>query len=276
MALDLLAIDRTQDLSIRGAFDEHILWWRDGTKLILRVFAIADLAISTHLQLTQMDAAGNVLAPPAPPPIQYHDSFRYFRLAQVSDDLAESFRNMYLAFELALSSLYPRQRREGEGAWLRRALTNVNTTIGLSNAFTPSTPDIVTEIYDSIYVNVRCALFHAKHGQSRATPHSLQNREKIAEAHDKLSQVVLLLARNWAPSSGGGIVTAAGFALQAARIFGSAAVIVSEHGGTARVEEVLEGPEYRDHVTLPSRHAPQLGNPGLEFLVAVGKADLSP
>src|SRR5690242_20068730 len=28
-ALDILSIDRTHDLSIRGAFDEHVVWWRN-------------------------------------------------------------------------------------------------------------------------------------------------------------------------------------------------------------------------------------------------------
>jgi len=238
------------------------------------VFAVSDLAIYTQVQLTRMAAAGNVLPGPPPPVTQYHDSFRYFRLAQVSDDLVESFRNMYLAFELALSSLYPRLGGEREGDWLKRALTAANTGTPLSNAFTPSTTDIVSEIFDSIYVNVRCALFHAKYGRPRATPHSLPDRVKVADAHDKLSRIVLLLASNWSPSSSGGCITSAGFSLWASGFLGSAVVIVSEQVGSARVEEVLDGPEYRDHITLPSPYAPGLASPSLEFLVGIAQLGL--
>jgi hypothetical protein len=38
---------------------------------------------------------------------EHHIGFRFFRLAQVTDDLYDAYRNMYLAFEVLLSSRVP-------------------------------------------------------------------------------------------------------------------------------------------------------------------------
>lgn len=45
---------------------------------------------------------------------QHHIGFRYYRLAQSTEDLYDGFRNMYLAFEVLLSSKYPKVRGEQE------------------------------------------------------------------------------------------------------------------------------------------------------------------
>jgi hypothetical protein len=57
------------------------------------------------------DKKGNVVSPVLSPP-RHHIAFRFFRLAQTSDDLFDAYRNMYLAFEALLSTKHPKPAAE--------------------------------------------------------------------------------------------------------------------------------------------------------------------
>jgi hypothetical protein len=52
-------------------------------------------------------------------------------MSEITDDLFDAFRNVYLALESLLNRLQPKTPGEREGPWLRRALTLVHETAGL-------------------------------------------------------------------------------------------------------------------------------------------------
>jgi hypothetical protein len=59
------------------------------------------------MRAVHKDAAGNIIPPPPRPPATWHESMRYFRLAQVTDDLFDAYRNLYLALVSLLTKLAP-------------------------------------------------------------------------------------------------------------------------------------------------------------------------
>ena len=56
-------------------------------------------------------ATGATATPP------WHSSMRYFRMAEVTDDLFDSFRNTYLALESLLSEIEAMQQRSNGRGW---------------------------------------------------------------------------------------------------------------------------------------------------------------
>lgn len=137
--LDILSVIGKDNLLIRNGGDEYLIWWREESKQILRVVTLC--RYSTEVRIS--------FANDQPPQPIYHESFRYIRLAQITDDLFDAYRNMYLALELLVSTISPKARQESERNWLKRVIG--------------SSPDYCTErrIVEEIY-KVRCDLFHAK------------------------------------------------------------------------------------------------------------------
>ncbi len=155
--LDLLAVQGKAHLSTRNASDECLLWWRESSVQVLRVISVNTLSVTVGIPtVTVTDQHGNVVPQPPVPAIIYHESFRYIRLSEVTDDLFDAFRNMYLAFEALLEHVAPRQINEREGAWLKRALATVDRSTSLSKAYISTTGNIVEDIYKEIYVYIRC------------------------------------------------------------------------------------------------------------------------
>jgi hypothetical protein len=123
----------------------------------------------------------------------YHTAYRYFRLSQVTDDLFDAYRNLYLAFELLLSSLFPKIN-ERELDWLERALSQINQNILTSTMGVTS--NVVQATIDQIYKDARLPLFHAKDGRDYYSPHGqIEKRRVVSEALIKLTRIFLLLAK---------------------------------------------------------------------------------
>jgi hypothetical protein len=164
--LDLLSVRGLQDAVIHDAEDEHSLWWTEQVGLVVR-------DVSTNLiklrvgpaTLTVRDADGNAVPPRPPMPPRHHIAFRYFRLAQTTDDLFDAYRNMYLALEVLLSEQTPVAKGQWEQDWLRAALTNAMTTIPLNDLRPGFATDPVGSVINAIYKDARLPLFHAKTGR---------------------------------------------------------------------------------------------------------------
>jgi hypothetical protein len=103
--LDMLSIGCAIDVVTRDAADEYLAWWVDSGE---RVIAIIDTGTSTFSSKITLSTPGSTRTPALMPPPVRHPGLRFFRLSQTSEDLFEAFRNMYLAFELLLSSRYPK------------------------------------------------------------------------------------------------------------------------------------------------------------------------
>lgn len=194
--LDLLSMTGKKDLATRDSSEEYIAWWVDNGKKILSYNTTLTSSFSVENPTIQVqDKNGNIIPPIIISP-NYHLAFRYYRLAQVSDDLFDSFRNMYLAFESLLSSKYLKTK-EREIDWLKNSLIKSESTLQLQRFVPEGTPSCVDYIIETIYEKARLPLFHAKDGKTKFIPTDLTNRKTIALALSLLTKIVIQMAEIW-------------------------------------------------------------------------------
>jgi hypothetical protein len=123
---------------------------------------------------------------PEPNPLVWHESFRYFRLSQITDDLFDAYRNAYLALESVLSSIAPQPTNpagkvtEREGDWFKRALIEADKIVPLASVVPSGIADPVQRLFDELYVNMRSAMSHAKSGR-RVREHSSERRRRTQQ-----------------------------------------------------------------------------------------------
>jgi hypothetical protein len=104
---------------------------------------------------------------------------------------------MYLAFELLLSSRYPKNQRY-EIDWLRDSLSAASRDVLLQDLAPPAHPSPVEFVIDAIYGNARLPLFHAKDGKTYFVPSPDEsNRATIKAALAKLTIIVIRMADSW-------------------------------------------------------------------------------
>lgn len=217
--LDLLCISGIANLSIHRASDEHLIWWRESSQQILRVVCIHKLRSGA------ISISSDALHPQ-----KYHESLRYFRLSQITDDLSDAYRNMYLALELLVSSISPKRSNESELVWLKRVLKDEANKI-------PGFQAVGEKIIEEIYRDVRCGLFHAKAGKDYVLPQSYDSSERknITRILRELTTIVLSLAENHLNlgRSGGGLPLSA-FKLTTEWMKLQPEIIISDIKTTAR------------------------------------------
>ena len=271
-ALDLLSAQGKAHLSTRNVLDERLVWWREMSGQILRIISVAEMALRIGpVKLVHKDKDGNVI-PDIPPPIIHHESLRYFRLSQITDNLFDAFRNMYLAFESLLERIAPRGRGEREGDWFKRALNTANSSIPLSRGFTPTTSDVIADIHDQIYRDIRCAIFHSKSGL-RLLPQNLVERDKVSDGLRKVTRLVLLLAEHYLHSryiSGGLFMSA--FNRMMESLLQTSTILVSDTDLPYDRLDTLDSPALKSAVEMKTVLAPELSEPGLIFVFGTIKA----
>jgi hypothetical protein len=269
-ALDIISAAGQRPMQIVDAHTEVLLWWREGSRQILRVISVMPTGIEISMSVTVMGADGQIVPSAPQPQPTWHASLRYFRLSQLTDDLTEAFRNAYLAFESILSLRYPRltfpSRRPGgrlvheaEGVWLERALRAVDSSNPLNQAYVSRTGDCVTDFIQDVYTDVRCRLFHAKSGSSVILPHSIIDRRSVRAACANLMRVTQMLITSWLSGRrGGGVLTHYGFKMAYGAVLSDALLTVE---GEPRSRGISS-------VAIPMRIATALNAPGL--LTAIG------
>jgi len=278
--LDLMSVLGKQDSVIQNAEDEHVLWWTEPGGLVLRIisttmleFAVAPMTAIVH------DKEGNVVPQAIAQPC-HHVGFRYYRLAQTTDDLFDAYRNMYLAFEALLSTQYPTSKGEREIMWLRRALTAARVSLQLDALKLSPGADTVESVLDTVYRDARLPLFHAKEGRDYFPPQdSPGNREVVSRALGILTQIVLRMADLWyhARRMGGGVFF--GWVYDNVKtLLTDCSVCVSSYEGPFDPEESdLSHPRFEKAVKFAGRLAPELGRGREPALFAAAKGlDLFP
>ncbi|MED4117028.1 hypothetical protein P4661_29795, partial [Priestia megaterium] len=193
--LDILSVNGKGDLSISDGLDEYIIWWKEKDKQFLKIVTVTDYQMGVSVETTITDSEGNTIEQDIERPTKYHKSLRYYRLSQITEDLFDSFRNMYLAFESLLSLQTKRRKGEREGDWLKRGLNNIDSLKTLENLFDNSGHGVVEKFYKQIYLDVRCSLFHAKENSRKLVPQNLEDRKRVAKALEILTHIVLLLSK---------------------------------------------------------------------------------
>ena len=195
--LDLMSITGREDLATRDGDDEYIVWWTNSGNKTLAYGTTATSSFSVgNAELIVHDANGNLVKPNIVIP-QHHLALRFYRLAQVSDDLFDAYRNMYLAFEALLSSRYPKGKGK-EIDWLEHSLNAAADELNL-NAYVPSeVSSPVKHFLGVIYNGARLPLFHAKDGHAYFAPvSSPDNRSVVVEALQLLTHIVIRMADVW-------------------------------------------------------------------------------
>ncbi len=198
-ALDILSMSGKEHLVTQDVHSDYTAWWENGNEKIL---CIASICVSNTPTL-QISFAVSGGKPATITPPSYTKAFRYFRLAQYTDDLFDSYRNMYLAFENMLSDRFPRskkkkgKRRESEKEWIQRALEDAPE---LNLLTSPLRHDltIMKDIVDTIYDAGRLPLFHAKSYEVFYSPHECrEQRTAVTNALFALTHVVVRMADTW-------------------------------------------------------------------------------
>ncbi|MFV9691903.1 MAG: hypothetical protein ACNY01_13200, partial [Desulfobacteria bacterium] len=206
--LDLMSIMGTADLFTQKSTEEYLLSWRTEGQQVVRIHSTTTLSFTVNSPtISVRDLYGNeVTKEPTIP--AHHLAFRYFRLSQTSDDLYDAFRNMYLSFELLLSSKHPPRSREREREWLERGIASADQDLDLGKFLRPKPQNLVHEIIERVYTSARLPLFHAKAGRCVLAPHgSEEKRQKLFGALELLTQIVLAMTSSWygARRLGGGV-----------------------------------------------------------------------
>lgn len=194
--LDTLCVLGIDNLAVVDSSKEHFVWWQQDGKQIFRFVGITREPISIEMEIEVRDANGDRLPPPRTLETNHHESFRYFRLSQITDDLFDAYRNLWLSFEFLISSKYPKGRGK-ELDWLEESLKHVHSELNLNNMASFEGGDPAKGIINELYKNVRLQLFHAKDQKKRLTPQNIKDREEVEKALEKLAKIVIFLFENW-------------------------------------------------------------------------------
>lgn len=200
-ALDLFTIKGDKGLSLADPAVSSGCWWDTGTETILRLSSTATQWMRTRVSVTlnPVDAAGNPQPLAQESSVIWHDSMRYFRMSEITDDLYDAFRNVYLALEALLSRIEPVRIKsnghpEGERAWLERALEQAASRVDLNRYLSHPAQDPLADVLSELYVTVRTSIFHAKNGRPVLLPQDLEHRAVVADAKQRYTRLYLDLA----------------------------------------------------------------------------------
>lgn len=235
-ALDLMSLRGTNNLVIKAFDDDHLVWWPEPTGLVIRIVSLAPIRMDVPpVTVTTTDANGNAVPPVATRPVLWHESFRYFRLSQTTDDLFDAFRNAFLALESVLSSIAPQlinfdgRVTEGEGAWFKRALIEADKLVPLSSIVPAGTLAPVQYMYDELYTNTRSAMSHAKSGRKTLLPQNEAERQNVTGNLRRLVDLYLKLAEeHLGARRAGGMMSTVAFRMMLTPTLGEMKMHVSD------------------------------------------------
>lgn len=253
-ALDILSMTGNADLVTREADDEYLAWWCSTDGQTMAVVSTLTLSVTLgHATVTVRDANGNVV-PPTPVIPKHHIGFRFYRLSQISDDLYDAYRNMYLAFESMLSSQYPKTKGL-EIDWLRQSLNAASADLQLSNLIPVGVADATGYLLARIYDGARLPLFHAKDGKAYFAPvQSSTNREEVSAALATLTQIVIRMAGKWFSARRlGGWVNLELLAAQNERLFAGSWVVFTDNPGFT-LQDGLDSESIKNGVPFPGTY----------------------
>ena len=248
--LDLLSVTGKEDLILRDFSDEYILWWPRGKGQALRITSTFTLTADVPpVTLVVKNESGEVIPSP-PPPHQHHPAFRYYRLSQITDDLHDAMRNIYLAFELLLSDKYPKGK-ETEKDWLRRSLGEMARHPSFPAALHKQPNEFVDYFMDNIYKGARLPLFHAKAGRNYYSPQAAEERVILNSAFETVTRLVLRMFEDWHNVRRmGGALFPKWVYHNMEKLFGGAKMLASRHDVVDRSEKDLSHPRFKTAVAM--------------------------
>ncbi|HCX49179.1 MAG TPA: hypothetical protein DG757_09125 [Bacillus sp. (in: Bacteria)] len=194
-AFDLLSIESSINLSTAHIDNEYILWWKEKGQQYIRFVFTNVISIEGEVEAFSVDKEGNMIKIPTNTPV-YDQCLRYYRLSQTTDDLYDSFRNMYLCFELLLSSYYRRGRLK-EGEWIKTALAKMKNQKEISEILGCEEEKVAEIFHKRIYKETRCKMFHAKKDLAILLPNHYSGRRIVQSSLFDLGRIVILMANEF-------------------------------------------------------------------------------
>jgi len=268
-ALDFLSFQNEGDFTCRDVDEERIIWWRDGQSQHLRTVNVTGLGVATSAVAVKTSGSGQQ-STPAPSQPNWHESLRYFRLAQKTDDLFDAYRNTYLALEMILSYQDPQKSSEGERDWFERALRNAHKQLSLEK-FAPNQQKVVDSIVQQQYYDTRVKLFHSKQGRSKLLPHNDKHRRRVQEALDNLSSMTVHIMKNTLNiQRSSGVMTNQGFDAMMSWIQDDQKIEarISDDDSPLNKSETLSSPPWQGSICLSTSYSTKFSEPGLKCVLA--------
>lgn len=269
-ALDVLSTRGRADLVTVDTANEHIVAWQDAGRSAVRFvctnFFNADVGVPT---IVVRDAAGDVK--PTPAPIEsWHQSMRYYRQAQLSDDLFDSLRSLWLAVENLLDSLTPWTPGKREGAWLKDALTAAEAHIDFARYLPADSPKTaVNHAYEYFYDQLRVTIFHAKGSRGPRLPHEVDGMADLAQRHERLTRLYLdLLGEMTGVRRPSGVMTHGGFEAFTGGWEDNPQIAVTDDPAPFNRKDTSPNPTGGKVITVPAARVRTLDRPGLKTLLA--------
>jgi hypothetical protein len=204
--------------------DESLVWWpqRGDAGVAIRATVIQTFQAQLSATVVVRNSAGNIV-PSAPLAPKIHDAFRYLRMCKTSEDLLDSYRNLFLAFERLLSDIRPRKRRsstlrpllrlkpdgrwETEKHWFMDALGEAEQLVLLDRLTPPQVRNHKKWIHKTMYGRQRSALMPAKLGQNYLLPQDEASRADLIVSLGRLWDYIneLIYQHHGVRSGGGGL-----------------------------------------------------------------------
>ena len=255
--LDILSLRAAGDLAVRDPDEAHIVWWQESRGLVLRLFGILTTTPEFSITLSVRNPSGRWVRPTRSKPV-WHESFRFFRLAQVTDDVFDAYRNLYLALECLLDDLCP-YRGGPEMAWLKRALASSKAAPSIVALAPPGSKDPLRDVVHDVYSLTRTAVFHAKARQRHLTPGVRKEREQVRETLEELARLYLTVVHHeLGTQRGASGISSSAVSEMMDSVYGSSLVlVVSDDAATFDPGETSINPSGGAVVTLATRAAPE-------------------
>ena len=185
---------------------------------------------------------------------EVHHAFRFVRMCGTSDDLFDSYRNLFLAFESLLSDIRPRQKRssrwrrllrikpngrwEGERHWFKEALSEADKLVSIASLTPPEIRNHRRWILRWMYSAERSALMHAKQGEDYLLPQDDTRRAELIASLGKLWDYIRkLIEENLDVTAGGGALFGPGWAMRADPVLANLALFVAQPWTKSRAFE---------------------------------------
>lgn len=147
--------------------DDYIIWWKKGIKQYLRIAAHSDLTGTFSGKISVNNGKNNSIRISE----KYKESFRFLRLAKLSYDSFDEYRNLYLALENYVAELSA-ENINIELEWLKKVIEN-------------NCNNYIEEDVEKIYT-MRCSIFHGKNFP-RKKSRFLLNKKDEQEVQEALN-----------------------------------------------------------------------------------------
>lgn len=280
--LDLLAVEETALLRTVGATQDHIVWWPGPDGLVIEWVGSHGWRSDLRAGGVARDRQGNIVRSTPVQAVAVHHSFMHFRRSELGKDLANAFRETWLAMENLLDDIHPYESGS-EGDWLVAALEKADQMVQLPFATDGgvSRPQAAKRAW---YDSYRRRFFHAKSSRAKNDlvppgPVLHEVRDELEAARAEIRNYYLeVLRRRYNLQRGGGGLTYLGFqsGMDTIESMGLRLKVVGSAIKPSAGEAGLAVVSHRDRPwsrTFTARHLPRDADPVTHLVLTAGGED---